>query len=378
VGGFPATRAALFAYDAIVLANLDGASLTRDELERTAAFVAERGGGLLVMGARSFEGQPLLRTALEEVVPVELVDRAGLAVRTAEHAAAERFRPILTADGERHSVMQLGRDTVGRWASAPALASASAVGGPRPGALVLAEAVGAGGVARPLIAVQRYGEGRSMAFTGEAAWRWKMLLPSEDRLYETFWRQAMRWLAGGSPDPVALSMPDAAMAGDVVSVSLLVRDADFAPVGGAAVSLTVAGPGGVARDLHATAALGEPGRYATGFRADEPGLYRVHTEARQGAAVLGTAESVVLVGGVDREMADPRRNDDVLRRLAEATGGELVASGDAGRIADRLAAREADQRPAAMRELWHTPWTFLLVVALVGTEWGLRRRWGMR
>jgi len=88
-----------------------------------------------------------------------------------------------------------------------------------------------------------------MAFTGEAAWRWKMLLPSEDRLYETFWRQAMRWLAGGSPDPVALSMPDAAMAGDVVSVSLLVRDADFAPVGGAAVSLTVAGPGGVAQKL---------------------------------------------------------------------------------------------------------------------------------
>ena len=40
-----------------------------------------------------------------------------------------------------------------------------------------------GPAARPraLVAVQRYGDGRSMVFTGEASWRWRMLLPSSDR-----------------------------------------------------------------------------------------------------------------------------------------------------------------------------------------------------
>jgi len=378
VGGYPATRAALFAYDAVVIANVDGASLSRDELAQTAAFVAERGGGLLVMGARSFEGQPLLRTPLEEVLPVELVDRAGLAVGAGERPAGDRYQPLLTPDGARHAVMQLGDDAAAGWAAAPALASAASVGGPRPGALVLAESVGTGGVVRPLVAVQRYGEGRSMVFTGEAAWRWKMLLPSENRLYETFWRQAVRWLAGGSPDPVALSAPADAMAGDVVPLSLLVRDAEFAPVGDAAVTMTITEPGGLERETHVAAAPGEPGRYATGIRTDEAGLYRVHAEARHGATALGAADAVVLVGGVDQEMADPRQNTEVLRRLAEASGGALVAPDEAGDIASRLAARLADERPPATHDLWHTPWAFLLVVILVGTEWGLRRQWGMR
>jgi len=30
------------------------------------------------------------------------------------------------------------------------------------------------------------------------------------------------------------------------------------------------------------------------------------------------------------------------------------------------------------RDLWHEPWTFALVVALLSSEWMLRRRWGLR
>jgi hypothetical protein len=45
---------------------------------------------------------------------------------------------------------------------------------------------------RPLVAVQRYGQGRSMIFAGEASFRWRMQLPSEDHTFELFWRQAAR------------------------------------------------------------------------------------------------------------------------------------------------------------------------------------------
>ena len=77
-----------------------------------------------------------------------------------------------------------------------------AVGGPRPGATVLAvDVIGSPASFYPVVAVQRYGRGRSMIFAGEASWRWKMLLPSADRSFEFFWRQAARWLAGAVADP---------------------------------------------------------------------------------------------------------------------------------------------------------------------------------
>ena len=60
--GYPATREALFAYDVIVLANVDVDQLKGVELDLTRAFVGERGGGLLVLGARGFQRQGLRDT----------------------------------------------------------------------------------------------------------------------------------------------------------------------------------------------------------------------------------------------------------------------------------------------------------------------------
>ncbi len=57
--GYPANREALFRYDALVFANVEGHQLSKAELELTRSFVGERGGGLLVLGARSFARQGL-------------------------------------------------------------------------------------------------------------------------------------------------------------------------------------------------------------------------------------------------------------------------------------------------------------------------------
>ena len=68
--GFPQDRAALYQYDAVILANIEPDSLSRVQLEMVAGFVGERGGGLLVLGAKSFAQQGLVGTAIEEVLPV--------------------------------------------------------------------------------------------------------------------------------------------------------------------------------------------------------------------------------------------------------------------------------------------------------------------
>jgi hypothetical protein len=106
---------------------------------------------------------------------------------------------------------------------------------------------------------------------------------------------------------------------------------------------------------------------------------RIDAEARRGAELLGTAREWALVGGVDRELSDPRRNDEVLERIAHETGGMRLSGDDVRTLRDRLvAAAAAASRPPVQRELWQTPWMLALIVGALCLEWTLRRRWGLR
>ena len=90
VTGFPSTREALFAYDAVVLADYDLHLLSREAQEWLRAFVSERGGGLLFVGARTFDPQGLAGSPLEELLPLRLGDGGGV-VRAASTSAEDRL-----------------------------------------------------------------------------------------------------------------------------------------------------------------------------------------------------------------------------------------------------------------------------------------------
>ena len=208
----------------------------------TADFVAETRGGLLVVGGRSFAPRGLGGTPIDQALPVELGDRRGNGLRPAD--VLDRPAPgklALTPEGEGHPAMRIGdtlADTRRLWSALPPLASSSPVGGLRTGATVLAVTSAPTGIVFPLVAVQRFGRGRSMTFSGEASWRWKMMLPSTDRSFELFWRHAARWLAGAAPEPVSIALPENAPADDDVGGLRGARPM-FVPVGDAVVDATV-------------------------------------------------------------------------------------------------------------------------------------------
>jgi hypothetical protein len=243
---------------------------------------------------------------------------------------------------------------------------------------VLAVTTAPGGVLYPVVAVQRYGRGRSMIFAGEASWRWRMLQPSTDRSYEFFWRHALRWLAGPAPDPVAIDVPEAPEPGDTIDVRVDVRDAAFKPVPDATVTVTLAAPGGEARPMTLRHEAGSTGRFTAAVRPDVRGLYRVVAEARQGTTSLGRADRWFYVGGGDREFANPRLNEGWLRRIARTTGGRYVRAAEVSDIASWLDAAVPEGVEPTPRDLWHEPWAMFLVIALLSAEWVLRRRRGLR
>lgn len=374
--GVPSSHTDLFRYDAIVLANVDAGLLSDADLARIESFVAKRGGGLLVFGARSFDSAALRGTALEPALPVALTDRGDPAL--AGGARADMNKVALTADGLLHPVMRLaseGEATRERWSALPGLASTAPLGRARPGASVLATAGGSSGLGRPLIAVQRYGEGRSMIFGGEAAWRWRMLMPAGDTSYDTFWRQAVRWLSGASPRPVDVQVPRDALAGESADVTVRVRNASFEPAPGAEVTVTVDGPAGFRET--AVPAVRDTGVHSAAFTPPHDGIYRVTARASVPGGRVETATMAMLVGGVDVELSEPWRHDATLVRIADDTGGALVPEGDLAGLAARIrsAAGELETREI---HLWHSPWVFVLLLSFLSAEWVLRRRWLLR
>lgn len=379
--GYPAKRSELFAYDAVIFGNVESDFFTRDQLELTRQFVAERGGGLLVVGARSFERQGLSGTPLDEVLPIDLTDRRGTVARAA--AVEGGLAPntaALTSDGALHPATRLAAaadENRRRWTALPALASVTMVGGPRPGAQVLAVSAGPGGDVRPLIAVQRYGQGRAMVFAGEASWRWRMQMPATDTSYETIWRQLARWITAGAQAPVAIAPLAPSAAGVTERLAIAVRNHDYERVGNAEVRVVLTGPDGQARAIGPALSSPPDGRYRVAARFDQPGVYRVDVTAERGGQRLGSATRQVLVGGADLEMSQPRLNEAVLRRLAAATGGHYVPAGEAGTLAELVRKAPSVSADLETRDLWHNGWSLLAIIGLLATEWLLRRRVGL-
>jgi len=379
-GGYPPNREALFVYDALVLANVEGHQFTRVQLEAARSFVGQRGGGLLVLGTRSFLSRGLADTPLEEVLPLDLSDQGGVVSAAAPPGPN---RVSLTAAGEAHPVMQLAPasgETRRRWDALPALASVATVGGPRPGASVLAVSGGPGGTPRPLVAVQRFGEGRAMIFAGEASWRWRMMMPTADRSFETFWRQALRWLASSATDPVHIVVPQGSAPGIAAPLRIVVRNAAFEPQPGAAVAVRVTAPDGRSESVSVITETGADaaGRFVAEYRPSVAGVYRITADVTNGTTGLGSASASMLVGGADVEMTDPRLNRQALERVALASGGRLVGEDQLGTLGDMLKALVPAAQLSVRRDLWHNVWSFAAILALLAAEWVLRRRWGLR
>jgi uncharacterized membrane protein len=378
--GFPDTKEALFAYDTIVLANRDLESLSRPQLEWVAEFVAERGGGLLAFGARTLSGAGLDGSSLQRVLPVSLDERQGSVSRATLAADPARLKASPTPEGLRHPLMRLSTkddDRAGRWHALPTLAGAANVGAPRPGASVLAVTAAPTGTTVPLVSVQRFGRGRSMIFAGEASWRWKMLMPARDRSFDTFWRQAVRWLAIQSPDPVMLRAPSVGPVGTALTVETAVRDRSFRPVGEPQIHLTVLQPDGEEAQLPAAPVPNRPGHYRATLATRQHGIHRVRVTASKSGQDLGEAEQLMLAGGIDPELIDPGLNETVLRRIADESGGRYVAPRDVEAIVPWLL-QTLPPPQREMRDLWHNAWTFGALIALLSMEWALRRRWGLR
>ena len=87
-----------------------------------------------------------------------------------------------------------------------------------------------------------------------------------------------------------------------------------------------------------------------------------------------TARAALLVSEVGEEFAQPAFSSTLLEAVADATGGSYRAIDDLGDLVARVAASAPTQQGWRRVALWNAPIVLLVLLALMGAEWWLRRR----
>ena len=380
VTGFPKTEEELFSYQGIVLGSVEAAFFTADQLRSIEAFVARRGGGVLVTGGRlSFDGGRYKGTPIEDLLPLSL---QGSTVDSA-NSFDPVYKPFLTTAGQTHPITRLLEDRAANqklWSELPPISITEGLTNVKPGATVLLEGRKAGTNASvPLLIQQRYGRGQTLALTASDTWRWKMRMDAKSTAHETFWRQTLRYLVSGTPFQTEISAEqDVYAIDDNVRIIADIRDKRFNPVNDARATARITKPSGATVDVPLTfTTLNDVNTYVGQFKADEPGQHRIDLNATSATVGGVTATSNLLVSEANREFFGAAQNSDLLKRIATETGGKYYQPSEMQSLLDDLTYRQTPYSERVTKDLWDMPINFMLIIGLLSGEWFLRKREGM-
>lgn len=374
--GFPKSAADLFRYHAIVLDDIEAGFFTQDQMSLMQQFVSQRGGGLLMLGGQeSFSGGRYQHTPLAELLPVYLEANS-------EEAMPESFRWNLTREGWLQPWVRLRAteaDEQVRLRGSPELKVLNAVRGIKPGATVLAEVATSQGKPRPALVVQRFGRGQSAALLVGDLWRWSLRRPAyPSRDLEQSWRQTLRWLVADVPGRVDVEVQQPSDLSTPIVLAITVRDELYRPLDNASLKVQVETPDKKEISLQAESSDREAGVYHAKFAARASGPYRAQVTAKgDDGKPIGQAETGWTSDPQLEEFAALSANTALLERLAERTGGEVVSGEQLDRFVSSLPQRKIPIMETWTYPLWHQWPVFLLAIASLVGEWGLRRWKGL-
>ena len=382
VGGFPKTREELFGYRAIILGSVEAASFTPDQLRMLADFVSKRGGGLLMLGGRrSFAEGGWAGTPVAEVLPVEFTDSPRGQKQGEEYVASVSTHP--TRAGLTYPVTQLGdteQASSTKWDGMPSVTTVNPIHSVKPGATVLLTGKTSDRQEQVVLAYQRYGRGKSLAFPVQDSWIWKMdaSVAVEDTTHATFWRKLVRWLVDGVPDPVEVTTSvDRVEPGESVKLTGEIVDPTFTEVNDAHVVAEVKSPSGKTTEVPLEWTVSKDGEYKGAFVADEPGIYQVKATAVRNGTDLGSGVLHTRASAGDSEYFDAAMRSSLLNRLAEETGGRFFTPSTAGALPEAISYSGRGVTVVEERDLWDMPIILMLILALIGADWGIRRVRGL-
>jgi hypothetical protein len=168
----------------VVLGDLSAAELTEARAQNLVKFVEDGGSLVLLGGGKAWGAEGHFKTPLGKILPVR-----GTALET--KLAKEPFPVQLTDTARSHPAFA---GDAKFWEIVPPVLSVFSGVTLAPGAQVLVNAQTPTGPF-PMVAAQRYGEGKVITILTDSLWRWQLGPEASARQpYQRFWTQLISWL----------------------------------------------------------------------------------------------------------------------------------------------------------------------------------------
>ncbi len=389
---FPKTRKELFAFDMLIIGDVDPAFFTAQQRKWIADFV-EDGGGLVMIAGRKHNPAGYVDDPIGKVLPVEFEAKT---FPIDDNKRPVEFKPRLGDIGHLESLMSLAdtpEENLKIWAELPGwfwhypvtklkLTAQSLLDHPTeqiddPSPLAKDKKR-----PMPLIARQYYGRGIVLFLASDETWRWRF--NEADKYFARFWGQVVYQL--GLPRVLG-------------SKSQLVPESDFAKGKPTKIYARLFTPEylpwkSLASKAHSKNSNPKSARTATSVQAEtgrlreqvkgQPGLYvATITKDKPGdynlKLPLSSTESTQLPIRVivppDDELSPGNLNEKALKSIAEQSGGKYYRESDLKDLAKNISGKTVNLNPPPRKEvlLW-TRWYVLIgIVALLTVEWLIRK-----
>jgi len=379
--GFPTEKRVLDLYKCIILGSFPASQWQPAQMQTLLEYVRQGGAVIFLGGESSYAQGGYSNTAIEPLFPWRL-DVGGRELRAGQFAVNV---PVATTNHRIVAEMAqaLARD------NGPKIESLNSTGPLRSGAVALLEAGAA-----PVIAMQHYGQGYSLAIATDTLWKWPKASQALGEAFSHFWRQAVRnvsqWQEGerflsvrwdqphyrpGERATATIGVAGRYGAGQVhLKATLLAGRAsphDLPQASGDARPTK----SDLSEVLDITSALGSENEFKTSMVFRKRGEYVFHVDAFVGEKLLESYEKTLRVGPVLNEGAKLEVDHAFLDYLATQSGGAYFRENDFGRLAETLRDRIVEKAVTVDVPLVQHNYVYLLVLlAVLALEWTIRRK----
>lgn len=230
----------------------------------------------------------------------------------------------------------------------------------------------------PLLSVLLVNDQKSLLFSGSDFDAWHLQLqddPERDRLFIRFLEHALKWLANKEDIRHIQIQPEKKVnkLGETVKFRGQVLGDLYQSLDDAEVTIRVKGEGIDRQDVMNS----ENGFYFYDISGLAPGTYDYRISTKTNKQNLAPVSGKFLVEKIELELQKTNANIELLKELAEKSGGEYWTAKQAAERLNQIRFKKNIRFEDVEYNLWDKIYWLIALILVFSVEWFFRKRWGL-